>query len=462
MAKNYREIAEQILSHVGGTENVKFAANCMTRLRLTLKDNSLAEIDEVKKINGVLGAQFSGDQFQIIIGQDVPKVYDEVCNIGGFAKQAAIEENLDAPKKKLTAKGVFDSIMDAITGVMTPLIPIIMTTAMIRMVVSVLGPDMLNVISPESDLYTLLTFLGDAGFYFFPVLIGYSGARKFNLTPVLGILMGGVLLHPTLIEIVNSGVPFRVFGIPMTAASYASSFLPMLLITWVMSYIERFFKKVIPTVLTTIFVPLCTFVVTVPIALCVLGPIGTVLGGYLASALMWVHDVLGPLGMGLIGAVWLLVVATGMHMAFAAPILTAFSTLGYDPTVVPANAVSQYTSMAIALAFMLKASNAENRSIGASCLVSQALGGVGEPTIFGIIFRYKKAIYWSMIGSFCGAFVAGILGAKGYSFASGNILSVLAYGPDVVKGAISCIASFGVTLALALIFGIEDKASTNA
>lgn len=457
MAKNYRELAEKILEQVGGKENVTFATNCMTRLRLTLKDNGLVNIDEVKKINGVLGAQFAGDQFQIIIGQDVPKVYDEVCDIGGFAKQAAVDENLDKPKEKLTVKGIFNSIMDAITGVMTPLIPVIMVAAMIRMIVAVIGPAMLNIVSAESDLYRLLTFLGDAGFYFFPVLIGYSGARKFNLSPVLGILMGGVLLHPTLIEISNSGVPFKVFGIPMTASNYASSFLPMLLITWVMSYIERFFKKVMPTVLSTVFVPLCTFLVTVPLALCVLGPIGTILGGYLATLLMWIHDVLGPVGIAFIGGLWLLVVSTGMHMSFAAPILTAFSTLGYDPTVIPATAVSQYASMAISLAFLLKSKNAEDKSLGASCLISQALGGVGEPTIFGIIFRFKKAMAYTIIGSACGAFVAGILGARGFSFASGNLLTVLAYGPDIVKGAIASVVTFGITLALGLVLGFEDN-----
>lgn len=457
MAKNYKEMAQQILDQVGGKENVKFAANCMTRLRLTLKDNDLVNIDEVKKINGVLGAQFTGDQFQIIIGQDVPKVYDEVCNIGGFAKQAAIDENLDKEKEPLTFKGVINSIMDSITGVMTPVIPVVMITAMIKMAVALIGPDMLNVVSVESDIYRLLSFLGDVGFYFFPVLIGYTGALKFGCSPVLGIMLGAVLLHPSFVEIVNAGLPFKTFGIPTVLANYSNSFLPMLLATWIMSYVEKFFKKVIPTVLSTVFAPLCTFLVMVPITLCGVGPLGTILGTYVSAALMGIHDVFGPLGMALIGALWVLIVATGMHMAFAAPILTAFSTLGYDPTVIPATCTFAYTMMAITLAIAIKAKNNDDRSLAISCLASAALGGVSEPTIFGILLRYRKALLFAMAGGFTGAFIAGVLGAKGYGFASGNIISLICYGPDIVKGAIAVAGGSLVTFVLTMIFGYTDN-----
>lgn len=459
MAKDYKALSQQILKNVGGKENVTYAAHCMTRLRLSLRDNSAVDIDAVKKIPGVLGAQFTGEQFQIIIGQDVPKLYDVFCADGGFAKAAAVDENPDAGKAKepFSLKKIGGSIMDALTGVMSPLIPVIMVAAMIRMVVAVFGPDMLGVMAPESDIYRLLSFLGDAGFYFFPVLVGYSGARKFGCSPVLAILMGGILLHPSLIEIVNAGEPFTVFGLPMTLATYGSTLLPMLLITWVMSYVERFFKKYIPDVLSTVFVPLCTVLVMVPLALCVLGPAGSILGNYVSDALIFIHDVFGPFGMAVIGGVWILLIATGMHMAMAAPIMLAFASFGYDPTVVPASAVTQYVSMAVSLAVAIKAKNAEDRSVGVSCLVSQALGGVGEPTLFGIMFRFKKALAFAMAGSFCGALTAGLLGARGFSFASGNFLTVLCYGPDVVKGAIACAVAFAVSFALIMVFGYEDK-----
>ena len=177
MEKN-QQIAASVLELVGGKENISFVTHCMTRLRLNLKDESIVDDEKVKKIKGVLGVAHSGGQYQIIIGQNVPKVYKAVCETGGFQQEAAIEENLDQPKEKLTLKTIGSNIMNYMSGAMTQLIPGMIAAAMFKTVLVVLGPDMLNLIGVESDAYILLDFVYDAFFYFLPVFLGYTAAKN--------------------------------------------------------------------------------------------------------------------------------------------------------------------------------------------------------------------------------------------------------------------------------------------
>lgn len=249
MADN-KVLAQAVLQAVGGNKNVKDVSHCMTRLRFRLNDESAANSDEeIKKIAGVLGVVRTGGQVQVIIGPQVAKVYDELCALGGFAAQAAIEENLDAPKvkEKLTPMGVINKIVGAMAGCLTPLIPVLLCCGMFKMLASVFGPQLLNVLSAESTLYTLFTFVGDAGFYFMPIIIGYTAARQFGMTPVMGMLMGAILVHPTLVGL--AGQSFDVYGIPTSVQSYASTMFPIFLTVWLGAYVEKFFRKHIPDAL---------------------------------------------------------------------------------------------------------------------------------------------------------------------------------------------------------------------
>jgi PTS system beta-glucosides-specific IIC component len=457
--KNYEEIATQIIAKTGGKENIEFATHCMTRLRLTLKDREKVTVDDVKKISGVLGAQFSGTEFQVIIGQDVPKLYEVFCKKAEIQTQKAVDENLDAGKSKeaFSLKKLGGNIMSALTGCLSPLIPVMIVAGMLKMLAAVLG-DMTGLISTEGDLYTLFTFVGDAGFYYFPVMIGYTGAKKFGCNPLLGIFMGGVLLHPTFLNIVSAGESFTVFGIPVTLASYSSSVLPMILITWAMSYVEKFFKKYVPDILSTVFVPLLTIFVMLPLGLCVLAPLGTILATGVTTILNGIYNVAGPLGVAIIGALWIPLVAFGMHLPLVSTVLVSYASLGYDAIVTPGLTVSIYSLIALDLAFSLKAKTKEEKSLGISCLLSQVLGGVGEPGIFGILLRYKKALAWCITGAFCGSLVVGILGAKGYVVGlASNVLCATAYGTDIGKGIVGCAVGFVVSFALMMVFGYQDK-----
>ena len=304
MATN-KQIAENVLKAVGGKENVQQVTHCMTRLRFTLKDDTIPDKEEVKKISGVMSVVVSGGQFQVVIGQNVPKVYDELCALGNFEKKPGIDEDLDKPKEKLTVKSFFGNILNGVSGCMTPLIPLLLVAGLLKMVPALFGQGVLNILSPDSDLYTLFTFLGDAGFYFLPIAIGYTGAKKFGATPILGILLGSMLIHPTFVALAGAeGASFTVFGIPCALHNYSSTIVPMLLATWAMSYIERFFKKYIPDFLSTVFTPLLTILVTIPLTFCFFGPVGYWIGDLVGALLNGLHDVAGPIGFALVTALW--------------------------------------------------------------------------------------------------------------------------------------------------------------
>ncbi|WP_028042968.1 PTS transporter subunit EIIC [Candidatus Stoquefichus massiliensis] len=458
----YEVLASAILERIGGKENVSYATHCMTRLRFNMKDESLVDQEAVKSIESVMGCQFSGGQFQIIIGPGVDKVYAKVCELGGFAVEELVNENLDFKKKeKISIKVFVNRILDGIAGCLTPIIPILICAGLIKMIVALIGPSMLNLVSESSDIFRLFTFVGDAGFYFFPVFVGLSGAKKFGCNPMIALFMGCILLHPSFVDIVNQGNPFSVYGIPMTLTQYSSTVLPMIMITFVMSYLEKYLRKWIPDAVSTLFVPLLTILMMLPIGLCVLGPLGSVLGIYIGEVLMWLRDIFGPFGVALIGAVYILIVATGMHLPLMTTAIVSMTTIGYDNTVLVGAIVAVYTSMAVSLGVMLKSKNAQTKSLGLSCFISQFLGGVGEPTIFGIMFRYRKTLIYSMIGTFIGGLYAAFMNVAVYFAGSSNFLMALSYSGEntgsLIHGWIACAIGFTVTFALMLVLGFESE-----
>lgn len=317
MADN-KQIATEVLELVGGAENVKIATNCMTRLRLTLKDNNKAEVEKIKKIKGVLGCQFSGSQLQVIIGQNVPKVLEEFVAISGVTRGAAVDENLDdAPKEKLTLKGIGNATLDYLSGTMVQLIPLVMAAGLFRTFAVVLGPQVFGLLSETDPTYTFFnTTLYEAGFYFLPIYLGYAAAKKLGTNPMLGLLCGGILVAPSIVSAAAEGSMMSVYGIQIAAANYSQTVLPIMLTVPVLYVVEKFMKKHVPDVLSTLFTPFFTMIVVVPIMFLCLAPIGDLLGQGVAAVLFGLQNFGGVftiLAMVILGAFWQLFVVAGMH-----------------------------------------------------------------------------------------------------------------------------------------------------
>ena len=303
MAVDNKQIATDVLELVGGAENVTVATNCMTRLRLMLKDNNKADVEKIKKVKGVLGCQFAGSQLQVIIGQNVPKVLAEFVAISGVKQGEVVEENLD--KEPFNIKQLPNIILDYLSGSMTQLIPLLMAGGLFRTIAAVLGPTMLGVLSADDPTYTFLyTTLYEATFTFIPIYLGYAAAKKLGASPVLGMLLGGALMAPSVVSVATQegGGIISVYGIQIAAANYQQSVLPIILSVPVLYFVEKFFKKVMPDVLSTVFTPFCTMIVTIPIAFIVLAPIGNEIGTLIANALFGLAD-LGGIGILIVMAV---------------------------------------------------------------------------------------------------------------------------------------------------------------
>lgn len=456
-------LAHEIIENIGGQDNIQLCLHCATRLRLNLKDSSLINMEKIEHIEGVFGTQIVGEQLQIIIGQQVADVYDVICDIAHIKKEDAIDEKLDMPEK-WTLKIILSRVLDGISGCIVPLIPVIISASFIKMFVVLLGPGMLNVITESSDLYTLLTFAGDAGFYFLPVYLGYTASKKFGVTPVIGMFLASIMIHPTLIGLVGEGKAFTVYGIPMTLVNYSSSSIPIILIIWLMSYVERLFKKYIPETISMVFVPLLTILVMLPIALCIVGPVGSQLGDFITQSLLTISSygvIFAIIVSALSGALWNVLVLCGMHLTFYFAFLNVFIEKGSDALLGPSIASATIAIAGMTFASLLKLKGKKNKSLVTGYLLSHILGGVTEPSIFGIGIRYKKPFLGACLGGAAGSIYYALSGVAVTTLSSmSNFLVFTQFlggsAANIVNGFIGGIVAFVVAALFTYFFGFKD------
>lgn len=445
----FEQIAREVLENVGGKDNVAHVTHCVTRLRFNLKDESKANVDKIKKIKGVMGNVNQGGQFQVIIGNDVSDVYKELIKLGDF-KSAKTE--VQGPKK-----GVLTAAMDTIAGIFTPVIPAIAGCAMIKAFLSIAVA--FGWVSTESQSYYILNFIGDTAFFFLPMLLAYTAATKFKASPYLAMVIGGILLHPNFSALVSAGEPVAFFGLPVRLVKYGSSVIPIILIVWLMSYVERVVTKIIPKVLRVVFVPLLVILITAPIGLIVIGPLGDIIGGVLANIIMAIDSKATwalPLIMGGLSP---LLVMTGMHYSLYPAIFTQLATSGYQ-TIFPGMLVANVCQGAAALCVSVKSKNSDLKQLAASTGATAVIG-VTEPAMYGVNLKLKKPFYAVLAGGAVGGLYAGITGVKVFTPGGAALVGVPAYiGPEIsniVNILIAAAIGFVVTFALTWILGFEDE-----
>lgn len=460
MADKNQQIAMDVLAAVGGVENITSVTHCMTRLRLNLKDESIPKDEEVQKINGVLKVVRSGGQYQVVIGQNVSKVYKEVCAQGGFAEKTSAADTADKPKEKLTAGKVGSIILNYLAGSMTPLIPAMIAAAMFKTVYVLLG-DTLGLITPASNLYIMCDFLYDAFFYFLPVFLGYTTAKKLDINPVLGLFIGASLIVPDFMQLAADGASFSVYGIPASTGDYSMTVLPIILIMPVFAVINKFLQKYIPDTLSTLFVPFLSVAIILPFEYCLLAPLGGFLGTYIGNAILAFGGVAGFLAVALIGATWSFLVMTGMHQVLIVFGISMIAQNGVDNLVLTGGSYATWAGFGMALGAFLAMKNKEEKSLFFGYALSNFLGGIGEPALYGIGFKYKKPLVMMAIGGFCGGLYAGITGVGTYVMGATNFLSLLQYAgggtANLVNGIIGVVISVVVTATLTYLFAFTKE-----
>ncbi len=460
---DYAVLAKDILDKIGGCDNISSVAHCMTRLRFYLKDETGIRDEEVKEIEGVLGVVHAGGQYQVIVGQTVPKVYACVCELCGLKEEAEVSDQPDSEEKKKfpSAKNIGSAILDYVAGSMTPLIPVIVASALFRSVQVLLGPSMLGVISEESDIYLFFDIMYHAFFYFLPVYLGSTAAKKLGVTPVLGMFVACMLLAPQYVDLLETGASFSVYGIPAKVNDYGQSILPVLLSVWVLSYVERFFKRILPDTFSTLFAPFFSMVVMAPAAFCVLAPLGSVMGDYLGSALVVFGEHGGFAAVAVVAAAYEFLVMTGMHGVLILFAITIMMQNGSEAFVLPAAGCATWAVFGVAMGAVLRIRDKKEKSLAVGALIAGVLGGVVEPTLYGVGVKYKRPLAAMAAGGFAGGLYAGLTHVATYVAGSSNFLVVLGYvgggTANLVNGLISSGISFGTAAVLTYLFGFAKE-----
>ncbi len=311
-----------------------------------------------------------------------------------------------------------------------------------------------GILAADSTTITILTFAGDAGFYFLPIMIGAFAARKLGANMGLGMLMGAILIHPTLIAAVSEGTPLSLLGLPVRLTDYSSSVFPVLLSVAVMAPIQKFFGKHSPVAIRSIVEPLCTLIVMLPLALCLLAPIGGFIGNYISIALIWLYEHTGWVGITVASAVMQLLIATGMHTSLIPYLVNSFATLGFEPIVLTSMIISNVNEGAADLAVALKNKDPNVRSTAISCAITAVTSGIVEPSIYGITLKYKTPLIAVMLGSAIGGAVAGLTGTLCYGLSGSGLLGLASYaGPagNLLKMAIAVAVGFAATFIITMV-----------
>ncbi|WP_127536653.1 beta-glucoside-specific PTS transporter subunit IIABC [Paenibacillus illinoisensis] len=448
---NHQETAQEIIKAVGGTNNINSVYHCITRLRFELKDNDKVDNGTLKKLDKVMGTNISGDQFQVIIGNDVPKVFDAMVK-----EHPALQQS---PEKKETKsdnkKNVILKIFETIAGVFAPMLPAITAAGMLKGLLALFVS--LGWMSAGTDTYRILSAIGDGVFHYLPLLIAVSAARKFGSNPFVAIALGTALMYPDMSTLLSSGESVAFIGIPVTAVSYASSVIPILLAVWLMSYVEKWVDRVIPAALKLLLVPLITLLVMVPVTLIAIGPLGTFVGNGLSGGINWLLNEGGLVAGIVLGGAMALIIMTGMHYALVPIILSNIATLGFDKFL-PLTYISNMGQAGATLGVFFRAKDKKLKTVALSTSFT-ALMGVTEPAMYGVNMKYKKPFAAAMIGSAVGGGFALAFGAKAYVLAGNGGLPGLPslIGQTFWYSLIGMILAFVVGAIMSTVFGIKEE-----
>ncbi|WOC56788.1 beta-glucoside-specific PTS transporter subunit IIABC [Bacillus halotolerans] len=447
---DYDKLSRDILQLVGGEENVQRVIHCMTRLRFNLYDNSKADRSQLEQLPGVMGTNISGEQFQIIIGNDVPKVYQAILQNSSLSD----EKSAGASGQK---KNVLSAVFDVISGVFTPILPAIAGAGMIKGLVALAVT--FGWMAEESQVHVILSAVGDGAFYFLPLLLAMSAARKFGSNPYVAAAIAAAILHPDLTALLSSGKSISFIGLPVTAATYSSTVIPILLAIWIASYVEKWIDRITHSSLKLIVVPTMTLLIVVPLTLITVGPLGAILGEYLSVGVNYLFAHAGLVAMILLAGTFSLIIMTGMHYALVPIMINNIAQNGHD-YLLPAMFLANMGQAGASFAVFLRSRNKKFKSLALTTSVT-ALMGITEPAMYGVNMRLKKPFAAALLGGAAGGAFYGVTGVASY-IVGGNagLPSIPVFiGPTFIYAIIGLVIAFVAGTAAAYLIGFEDVPS---
>ena len=427
----YEDLSREIIADIGGKDNVVSVVHCTTRLRFKLKDMKKANDDKLKATDGVISVVKSGGQYQVVIGNNVADVYDTLVKVGGFANGGSVsDDDVDNSNMSLA-----DKFIDLISGIFNPLLGAMCAGGMIK------GFNAMFLafgwLSASSGTYVILNAIGDSLFYFLPVILGISSAKKFGINTYLGATIGAALCYPSIVSMASSKTAlFTVFkgtfleapvhmtflGIPVISMNYTTSVIPIIIAVWFASKVQKVARKIIPDVVKTFLVPFIVLLVTVPITFLVIGPVATWLGNGVAEIVSAIYNFSPVIAGILMGAFWQVFVIFGVHWGFVAVMMTNIAAMGFDP-IIGLSFAASFAQTGVVLAMIFQTKDEKTRSIAIPAFVS-GIFGVTEPAIYGLTLPRKKPFILSCIASAVGGGLIGLFGTKTYLMAGMGIFAI--------------------------------------
>lgn len=446
---DYREVGRNVLQQVGGKENVVSLTHCATRLRFELKDKRKADTKALEKTLGVISVVDSGGQYQVVIGNEVQTAFKEIQKeVGTSIKKGPSSDNQES---------IISRLISVISTTFTPMIPAITGAGMVKAILAVLT--LTGVLSDSSQTYIILNTIADAAFYFMPVLLAYGAAIKFDVNPILAITVAGILLHPNISQLFSTGDAVSFLGIPVLAADYAGSVLPIIFTVWIMSYVEPFADRISPSFIKFFTKPMLVFLIMGPLALVVIGPFGTLLNDLIAMGAEWINGKAAWLIPFLMGGLQPFLVVTGTSWAMTPIATMQLSSTGSEMINGPGMLASNIAQSGATFAVAAKTKNKELKQLAVSTGIT-ALMGITEPSLYGVTLKLKKPLVASMIGGAIAGLYAGLSGLVRYAFVSPGLAALPAFigeNPmNIVHAIITCVIAFVATFIIAYLIGFDD------
>lgn len=449
------EFIKKLITSMGGEENIQSLSHCVTRLRFVVKDRGKINKESIESLDKIQTTLYSGGQFQVVIGQEVENVYSDILEHYDLNKENTITDAIET-KDKNKENNILDKLFSVLAAIFTPLIPAMQGMGFLK-VILVLA-DLLEV-SPENTTYQFINILSDSFFYFLPFLVAWSAAEQFKANKALSLMITGFLLHPQFIELIGSGGDVTFLGITVSEINYSGSILPAILTILLLSYVQKGLNKLLPKILSTVFQSVLVLLITMPISILVIGPIGNWGGAVLVNIFTTLYEFSPMLSGALMGGLWQVTIIVGMHWLILTLIqFPNINTLGVDRITV-AFVPSIMCQIAAGFAVSLKVKNKAVRQNALSLTITSLLsGGVIEPVMYGVNIKYRKPFYFVLIGGAIGGAITGASGAGITAPVMFGIYTLPAFfGSGFAGLMIGTLVGSLITFGLTYFFGVDRE-----
>ncbi|MDY3362346.1 MAG: PTS transporter subunit EIIC [Clostridium celatum] len=469
----YKNMVQAIIEKVGGDKNIISVYHCATRLRFNLRDESKANTNDIKNIEGIVSVVQSAGQYQIIIGQHVGDVYKTLMSYLKLDEEDSIKSATEI-KEEYKKKKISSQFIDIISGVFTPVLGMLTATGVIKGLLALLTT--MGILTAESGTYQLLSIVGDCFFNFLPIFLGYTAMKKFNGNAFIGMAIGAALTYPslsgimagtplyTLFEgtIIEAPIYITFLGIPVILMNYASSVIPVIVASYFASKVEKFISEHTHSFVKSFVVPMVTLLISIPVAFLVIGPVASWASSLLGAIALSLYNLNSTIAGFLYSALIQVCVMFGVHWGFVTISVNNMSVLGFDPVTI-AGLTSAFAQAGVVLIIMLKTRNKKLKSVCGPAFVS-AMCGITEPAIYGVTLQYKKPFILACLASGFGGAILGFAGVKQYYYGANGIFGFLqvinpqtGFDSTVIATIIGCLVSFILACVFMWLFGFKDS-----